>query len=125
MGAGISEEIIRNWLPYAQGTLRALATAAHKRATALPDVPTMAEAGIPDFDTSLWFGLLAPAGTPRPIIEKLAAAAHKAVHAPEALHTLGKQGYDPLDAGPDEFATFMRSEIVRWTNVARASGMRS
>jgi len=109
----------------AAGTLRALATAAHKRATALPDVPTMAEAGIPDFDTSLWFGLLAPAGTPRPIIEKLAAAAHKAVHAPEALHTLGKQGYDPLDGGPDEFATFMRSEIVRWTNVARASGMRS
>ena len=48
-----------------------------------------------------------------------------AVHAPEALQTLGKQGYDPLNAGPDEFATFMRNEIVRWTDVARASGMKS
>jgi tripartite-type tricarboxylate transporter receptor subunit TctC len=109
----------------AAGALRALATAAHKRATALPDVPTMAEAGIPDFDTSLWLGLLAPAGTPRPVIEKLAAAAHKAMHAPAALETLGKQGYDPLDAGPDEFATFIRSEIARWTDVARAAGMKS
>ena len=91
----------------AAGKLKALATAAKKRPSALPDVPTMAEAGMPDFDTSLWFGLLAPAGTPRPVIDKVAAAAHQAMHAPEAMETLRKQGYEPLDAGPDDFAAFI------------------
>lgn len=107
----------------AAGKLTPLATAANKRSSVLPDVPTMAEAGIPDFDTSLWFGLLAPAGTPRPIVEKLAAAAHKAMRVPDAIETLRKQGYEPLDAGPDEFASFMRSEIARWSEVARAAGL--
>jgi tripartite-type tricarboxylate transporter receptor subunit TctC len=105
----------------AAGKLTALATAADKRPSALPDVPTMAEAGMPDFDTSLWLGLVAPAGTPRPIVEKLADAAHKAMHAPAAVETLRKQGYEPLDAGPDEFAAFIRSETVRWSAVARAA----
>jgi tripartite-type tricarboxylate transporter receptor subunit TctC len=109
----------------AAGKLRALATAAKRRASALPDVPTMAEAGMPDFDTSLWFGLLAPAGTPRPVIEKLAAAALKAMHAREAVETLRKQGYEPLDAGPDEFTAFIRSEISRWSEVARAAGLKT
>jgi tripartite-type tricarboxylate transporter receptor subunit TctC len=108
----------------AGGKLRALATAAHKRPIALPDVPTLEELGMPDFDTSLWFGLLAPVGTPRPIVDKLAAAMHKTVQEPEVLKALGIQGYDPLDAGPDEFAKFMRSEIVRWTDVAHISGIK-
>jgi tripartite-type tricarboxylate transporter receptor subunit TctC len=85
----------------------------------------MAEAGIPDFDTSLWFGLLAPAGTPRPVIEKLADAAQKAIHAPEAAERLRKLGFDPLDAGPDKFADYIRSEVARWSAVARAAGLRS
>ncbi|HEV2956290.1 MAG TPA: tripartite tricarboxylate transporter substrate-binding protein, partial [Xanthobacteraceae bacterium] len=109
----------------AAGKLRALAVAAKTRASALPDVPTMAEAGVPDFDTSLWFGLLAPAATPRPVIEKLAASARTAMHAPDAIETLRKQGYEPLDAGPDEFAAFIRSEITRWSKVARVAGMKS
>jgi tripartite-type tricarboxylate transporter receptor subunit TctC len=107
----------------AAGKVRALATAADKRCAALPDVPTMAEAGIPDFDTSLWFGLFAPAGTPRRVVDKLADIALKAMHSPEAIETLRKQGYEPLDAGPEEFATFMRSEIARWNEVARAAGL--
>jgi tripartite-type tricarboxylate transporter receptor subunit TctC len=107
----------------AAGKIRPLATAAKKRAVALPDVPTMAEAGMPDFDTSLWFGLLAPAGTPRPVIEKLAVVARQALHTPQAIETLSKQGYEPLDAGPDEFAAYMRSEIARWSEVARNAGL--
>jgi tripartite-type tricarboxylate transporter receptor subunit TctC len=107
------------------GKLTALATAAHKRPSALPDVPTMQEAGVPDFDTSLWLGLVAPIGTPRPVIDKLADAAHKAVHAPEAVEALRKQGYDPLDAGPDEFGAFIRSETARWSEVARTAGLKS
>jgi tripartite-type tricarboxylate transporter receptor subunit TctC len=89
-------------------------------------VPTMAEAGMPDFDTSLWLGLLAPADTPRPVIEKLADAAHKAMHAPDAVEILGKQGYEPMDsAGPDAFAAFIGSEYTRWSEVARAAGLKS
>jgi len=105
----------------AAGKLVALATAADKRPVALPDVPTMAEAGMADFDTSLWLGLLAPAGTPRPILDKLADAAHQAMHAPAAVETLRKQGYEPLDAGPDAFSAFIRSETTRWSAVARAA----
>jgi tripartite-type tricarboxylate transporter receptor subunit TctC len=108
----------------AAGKLRALAVAANKRSSALPDVPTMAEAGLPDFDTSLWFGLLAPAGTPRPVTEKLADVAQKAMHAPEAVEKLRKLGFDPLEGGPDKFADYIRSEIARWSAVARAAGLR-
>jgi tripartite-type tricarboxylate transporter receptor subunit TctC len=107
----------------ASGKVRALATAADKRCSALPDVPTMAEVGMPDFDTSLWFGLFAPAGTPRAVVDKLGAVALKAMHSPGAIETLRKQGYEPRDAGPDEFAAFMRSEITRWSEVARAAGL--
>jgi tripartite-type tricarboxylate transporter receptor subunit TctC len=109
----------------ASGKVTALATCADNRPSALPEVPTMAEAGMPDFNTGLWLGLVAPAGTPRPVIEKLAGAARKAMHAPDAVETLRKQGYDPLDAGPDEFAAFIRSETVRWSEVARAAGLKS
>jgi tripartite-type tricarboxylate transporter receptor subunit TctC len=105
----------------AAGKVTALATAADKRPSALPDVPTMAEAGIPDFDTSLWLGLVAPAGTPRPIVDKLAAAAHKAMHAPAAVETLRKQGYEPRNEGPDEFAAVIRSEVTRWSALARSA----
>jgi tripartite-type tricarboxylate transporter receptor subunit TctC len=105
----------------ASGKLNAIATAADKRPVALPDVPTMAEAGMPDFDTSLWLGLLAPARTPRPIVDKLAAAARKAMHTPAAVETLRKQGYEPLDAGPDAFAEVIRNETTRWATMARAA----
>jgi tripartite-type tricarboxylate transporter receptor subunit TctC len=107
------------------GQLTALATAANKRASALPDVPTMAEAGIPDFDTSLWLGLAAPAGTPRSVLEKLANAARQAMQGPDVLETLRKQGYEANDADPDKFETFIHSEIDRWSGVTRAAGLKS
>jgi tripartite-type tricarboxylate transporter receptor subunit TctC len=108
----------------AAGKLNALATAADRRANALPEVPSMAEAGMPDFDTSLWFGLMAPAGTPQAAIEKIARAAEKAMHAPEATETLKKQGFDPLGEGPDAFGRYVRSEITRWSEVARLAGVK-
>ena len=109
----------------AAGQILALATAATKRPRALPNVPTMAEAGMPDFDTGLWLGLAAPVGTPRSAVETIAAAAKKATHTLQVLESLRKQAYDPLDAGPDEFAEFLRKETTRWTAVARAAGMKS
>jgi tripartite-type tricarboxylate transporter receptor subunit TctC len=105
--------------------LIALAVCSNKRSAVLPDVPTMAEAGVPDFDTSLWLGLLAPAGTPKPVIDTLAAAANKAMHAPAAVELLAKESYEPLDASPDEFAAFIGSEYTRWSEVARGAGLKS
>jgi tripartite-type tricarboxylate transporter receptor subunit TctC len=107
------------------GQLRALAVAADQRSDLLPDVPTMAEAGMPDFNTPLWFGLVAPAGTPRPVIDKLATAAKKAMHAPDAVDLLHKQGFRPEDMGPDQFGAYIKSEIARWSAVARAAGMKT
>ena len=99
------------------GQIKALAVATDKRSDLLPDVPTMAEAGIPDFNTPLWFGLLAPAGTPRPVIDKLAAAAKQAMHAPDTVDLLRKQGFAPEDMEPDQFGAFIKSEIARWSAV--------
>ena len=106
------------------GQLTALAVAASKRASALPDSPTMAEAGMADFDTSLWLGLAAPAGTPSPIVDKLADAARKAMQNADAVETLRKQGYEPFDAGPDAFAAFLKTELARWTEVTRVGGLK-
>ena len=103
----------------------ALATTGTKRASVLPAVPTMAEAGIPDFNANLWLGLLAPVGTPQPIIAVLADAAREAMHAADAVDSLHKQGYEPLDVGPDEFAAHIRDDITRWSEVVRAAGLKS
>src|SRR5262249_35152984 len=86
------------------GKVLALATAADKRSSALPEVPTMAEAGMSDFDTSLWLGLAGPAGLPRSIVDKLAGPAQKAMQAPDSAAALVKQGYDPHFLGPDQIA---------------------
>jgi|SRR5579862_1617022 len=107
------------------GQLQALATTGGKRSSLLPNVPTMAEAGITDFDVSLWLGLLAPAGAPRPVIDTLAGAAQKAIQTAEAVELLRKQGYEARDVGPDAFAARIRSEIVRWSEVTRAAGLKS
>jgi tripartite-type tricarboxylate transporter receptor subunit TctC len=108
----------------AAGQVRPLAIAADKRSDLLPNLPTMAEAGVPDFNTPLWFGLMAPAGTPRPIVDKIAAAANKGMHAPEAVELLHKQGFVPEDMGPDQFAAFVKSEITRWSKVMKDAGMK-
>jgi len=107
------------------GQLMALATTGAQRSSLLPNVPTMAEAGIADFAASLWLGLLAPAGTPRSVINVLAGAAQNGIHTPESVDALHKQGYEPLDAGPDQFAANIRKEIARWSDVARAAGLKS
>jgi tripartite-type tricarboxylate transporter receptor subunit TctC len=106
----------------AAGKLIALATAATKRASVLPDVPSMADAGMPDFDASLWFGLLAPARTPQQAIDKIAKAAEAAMRAPQAIAMLKKQGFEPISEGPDRFGPYLRSEIARWSEVARGAG---
>ena len=108
----------------AASKLTALATAATKRASVLPDIPSMAEAGMPDFDASLWLGLMAPAGTPQTTIEKIAKASDAAMRAQNTVATLRKLGFDPISGGPDRFGLYLRSEIARWSDVARRAGMK-
>ena len=105
------------------GKLKALASATSKRPAIAPDVPTMAEAGMPDFDTSIWFGLVAPAGTPREIVDKLARAVGEAQKSDDVLKMLRAQGFDTISGGPDDFGKSMQSEIKRWTDVAQAAGL--
>ena len=106
------------------GKLKALASAAAKRPSIAPNLPTMAEAGMPDFDTSIWFGLMAPAGTPREIVDKLARAAREALQSEDVLTALHPQGFDALSGGPDDFARIIQSEIKRWGEVAQAAGLK-
>jgi tripartite-type tricarboxylate transporter receptor subunit TctC len=108
----------------ATGKLKALASAAAKRPSVAPDLPTMAEAGMPDFDTSIWFGLMAPAGTPREVIDKLARAVTGALAANEVLTALHPQGFDALSGGPEDFATTIGRELKRWGEVAQAAGLK-
>jgi len=106
------------------GKLKALASAASKRPTIAPDLPTMPEAGVPDFDASIWFGLMAPVGTPRPIIDKLAAAVNAALKADELKTSYAAQGFDPLGGGPEDMARTIAADTERWTVAARAAGLK-
>lgn len=106
------------------GQLIGIASAAAKRPGIAPDLPTMAEAGMPDFDTSVWFGPMAPAGTPRDVIDKLARAVNDALKSPDVIATLKVQGLDPLGGSPDDFAAVISSETKKWTDAAAAAGLR-
>ena len=112
-------------LPHVKaGKLRALAVTSMKRSPALPDVPTMDEEGLKGFDATSWFGLLAPAGTPKDIVAKLNAASVKALATPEMRERLAAQGADPVGNSPEQFAAFIKSEIDKWAKIVKASGAR-
>jgi len=99
------------------GDARPLAVAAAKRMTALPDVPTAAEAGLPGYESNAWLALLAPANTDKAIIAKLYAAAQQAMNDPEVRARFVQQGAEPTLLGPDELKTFMASEITKWASI--------
>jgi tripartite-type tricarboxylate transporter receptor subunit TctC len=104
------------------GKLKAFAVAQPKRASIMPDVPTLAEAGMEGFDAGIWIGLLAPAGTPPAIIEKLSGAANDALNTEAVRTALKRQGTDPLGGTPKEFADFIRTDIAKWGAIlARSS----
>jgi tripartite-type tricarboxylate transporter receptor subunit TctC len=104
------------------GKLRAFAVAQSKRASIMPDVPTLAEAGMAGYDAGIWIGLLAPATTPPAIIEKLSAAANDALKTDAVRGALKQQGTDPIGGTPKEFADFIRADIEKWTAVLAQSG---
>ena len=110
--------------PYAKGgRLKPLAIAAEQRAAALPDVPTTAEGGMADFTVSGWYGLVAPAKTPKSVIDRVHAEAAKALKNEAVLQRLATSGSLPIGGGPDELDKHIRSEIVRWNKVLTAAGV--
>jgi tripartite-type tricarboxylate transporter receptor subunit TctC len=112
------------WPHVLDGKLKALATTQPKRAAMAPNLPTMAESGLQGYDAGIWIGLLAPAGTPRDIIDKLARAANAALESSEVLTPLRAQGIDPLGGSPDAFASYIASEMKKWQTVVGVAGMK-
>jgi tripartite-type tricarboxylate transporter receptor subunit TctC len=105
------------------GDARPLAVAASKRMTALPDVPTSAEAGLPGYESAAWLALLAPANTDQAIIDRLNAAAQEAIKDPKLRALFTEQGAEPADLGPDELKKFIASEISKWAGVIGKLGI--
>ncbi len=105
-------------LPHSSaGALRALGVSSEKRIPAAPEIPTIAEAGVPGFEASQWYGVLAPAGTPRPIIDRLNAEVRKALASKEIVDALQRDGAEPWAMSPEEFHDFIAREIPRWAIV--------
>jgi tripartite-type tricarboxylate transporter receptor subunit TctC len=104
------------------GKLKALGTSGSARSAVLPDVPTVAEAGVPGYDAVIWLGIMAPAATPRPVVERLNAEITKIVNAPDMKAAWGRQGAIAMSMTPDEFARFMRDDIDKWARIVKISG---
>jgi hypothetical protein len=107
------------------GKLRPLGVTTAKRSSALPDMPTIAEAGVPGFDISTWYGLWAPRGTPREILERLAGETAKILRQPDIRERYAGLGAEPFGNSPDEFAAYCRSELAKWARVVKESGARA
>jgi tripartite-type tricarboxylate transporter receptor subunit TctC len=108
-----------------EGKVRALGVTASTRSNVLPDVPTVAEAGLPGYESVLHYGIVAPAGTPRPIIDKLNAALREAVMAADTQERMGADGTEPRASTPDEYATDIDHEETKWSAIVRKSGAKA
>ena len=106
------------------GKLKALATTGKTRSTVTPDVPTAAEAGVPGYEATIWLGLMAPAGTPRPILETLNNAVSKVLNAPDVKENWSKQGAVPMAMPIDEFGKFLREDVQKWAKLVKETGMK-
>ncbi|MCZ2498067.1 tripartite tricarboxylate transporter substrate binding protein [Xylophilus sp. Kf1] len=104
------------------GKLRPLAVTTAKRSPELPDVPTIAEAGVPGYEATSWFGLLAPAGTPAPVVDRIDAALMKIYKNPELLKKIADQGGEPVVETPAQFTAFIKAETAKWGKVVKESG---
>jgi len=105
-----------------EGKLRALGVTSLKRSPAAPEIPTLAEQGLPGFEAVSWFALFAPAGTPRPLIDRLQGEVKKILAAPDVAGKLAEAGLDAVGSTPDELAAYQRAEIAKWAKVVRDSG---
>lgn len=106
------------------GWLRAIAITSATRNAIAPDLPTIAESGVKGFESGTWYGLLAPAGTPRDIVNRVNGAVVRALQFADVREKLNAQGAEPLSGTPDQVGEFVRSEIVKWGKVVKAAGIR-
>jgi tripartite-type tricarboxylate transporter receptor subunit TctC len=112
-------------LPHVRsGRLRCLGTTGEKRASVLPDAPTVSEAGVPGYEASQWYGFLAQAQTPKEIVSRLHGETIRILQAPDMKERLGADGTEPVGNTPEEFARYIREELVKWAKVAKAAGIR-
>jgi tripartite-type tricarboxylate transporter receptor subunit TctC len=117
-------DTITTALPHVKtGKLRALAVTSPRRSPLAPDVPTMIEAGLPDFDISAWYVMFAPAGTPRDVMARLNAEVNKAIADPDVRRTLGEQGVEFTGGSPEDADRFVRGEVERWRRIIKTKGM--
>ena len=111
--------------PHARSkNIRALAVSGKERSPGFPDVPTIAEAGVPGYEAPTWTGVIAPAGTPKPIVDKLNAAVNQALNSPSFRARFAAIGDEPAGGTPEAFAAFMKSESAKWADVVKRSGAR-
>ena len=112
-------------MPYVKaGRLRGLGVTTVKRAQALPDMPSIAEAGLPGYEATQWFGLLAPAGTPRAIIDRLYQESSRALRSADVKERMIAEGLEVVGGTPEEFAAYIKSETDKWTKVIKAAGIK-
>jgi tripartite-type tricarboxylate transporter receptor subunit TctC len=104
------------------GKVKAYGTTGKLRSPVLTDVPTMAEAGVPGYEATIWLGLMAPKGTPAPIVNRLNAEVAKIVSAPETVRAWAAQGATPMTMSVDAFTAYMNQDIVKWARIVKISG---
>ncbi len=107
------------------GQVRALGTSAAKRSAVMPEVPTIAEAGVPGYESTIWLGIMAPAGTPKPIVDKLNAAINRAINRPDVKAAWDKQGAVAMAMSPAEFDAYLRKDIEKWAKVVKDAGIKA
>ncbi|MFL6799280.1 MAG: Bug family tripartite tricarboxylate transporter substrate binding protein [Xanthobacteraceae bacterium] len=105
------------------GQVRALGTSALQRSSVFPEVPTIAEAGVPGYETTIWLGIMAPAGTPQAIVDKLNAEINKAITRPDIKAAWSQQGAVPMPMTPPEFDAYLRKDVEKWAQVVKAAGL--
>ncbi len=108
-----------------EGKLRALGVTSGQRSPAAPDIPTIAESGLPGFDAVSWFALFAPANTPKPVVDKLQFEVRRILKTPEVAKRLADAGLDPVGSTPEELAAYQKMEIAKWAKVVRESGAKA
>jgi len=107
------------------GRIKGIAVTTTKRSALMPELPTIAEAGLPGFDANNWYGIVVPARTPRAIIDQLNAEVTKVLNMPDVKATLFHQGLDPAPGTPEQFGAYIRSERIKWAKVIKASGAKA
>ena len=112
-------------MPIKSGRLRAIAVTGPKRLSLTPDIPTVSESGVPGFEVTGWYMMLAPAGVPREIITKLNSEIVKAVHSASVKERFAALGTEPVGSSAEVCGEFLRAEIVKWTKVVRAAGAKA